>query len=86
MGYGTSSVQGQMVDRKHPFPAAVSLFLCSMCSWLAQIHTIIGGKVAISSLSLGVKALLGEQVLPGWTCAQWAVEQPQLAGADRMIV
>ena len=34
-----------------------------------QLQTVIGEKVAISPLSLGVKTLLGEQISPGGTCA-----------------
>ena len=48
----------------------------------AMLQTVIGEKMAISPLSPGVKALLGERVSPGGTCAQRAVEQTQLVGAD----
>jgi hypothetical protein len=47
-----------------------------------QLQTVIGEKVAISPLSLGVKTLQGEQVSPGGTRAQTVVNQPQLRGAD----
>ena len=35
---------------------------------------VIGEKVAVSPPSPGVKTLLGEQVFPGETHAQWFVE------------
>jgi hypothetical protein len=70
-----------MADHKDPVPAA-PLILCPVCSWQAPLHLVIGEKVAVSPQSLEVKILLGEQVSPGRTCAQWAVEQPQLAGTD----
>jgi hypothetical protein len=41
--------------------------------------------VAISLPSPEVKTLLGEQVSPGRTCAEQAVELPQLVGADGFI-
>jgi hypothetical protein len=47
-----------------------------------MLHTVIGEKMAISPTSPGVKTLLGEQVSPVGTCAQQAVDQPQLRGAD----
>ena len=70
-----------MVDWKDLDPAAPQ-FLFSTLSWLALLHTIYGDKVALSPLSLRVKTLLGEQVSPGRTHAQRAVDQPQLTGAD----
>jgi hypothetical protein len=48
----------------------------------ALFHTVIGEKVAVTPLSLGMKALLGEQLSPGRTCAEWAVEQPVLQGVN----
>lgn len=38
--------------------------------------------MTISPLSLGVKALLGDQLSPGGTFAQWVMEQFQVLGAD----
>jgi hypothetical protein len=70
-----------MVDWKDLDPAAPQ-FLFSTLSWLALLHTIYGDKVALSPLSPRVKTLLGEQVSPGRTHAQRAVDQPQLTGAD----
>jgi hypothetical protein len=70
-----------MVDRKNPGPAA-PLILKPMCSWLAPLHTVIGEKVSVSTLSPGVKILVGEQVSSVWTYTQQAVEEPQLMGAD----
>jgi hypothetical protein len=47
-----------------------------MCCYLLQFLTVIGEKVEISPLNLGVRTLLGEQLSPGETCVQRAVEQP----------
>jgi hypothetical protein len=44
------------------------------------LYTVIEEKVTISPLSLGVKALLGEEVSPCRTRAQWAMEHPQFRG------
>jgi hypothetical protein len=46
---------------------AASLFLFFSCSWQTLLHIVIREKAAISLLSPGVKALLGEQVSPGRT-------------------
>lgn len=48
----------------------------------AVLQIVIGEKVSLSPLSSEVKALLGEQVSPGGTCAQWAVKQSQHESAD----
>ena len=53
-----------------------------MCSWLVLLWTVIGEKVAISPLSPGVRALLGDQLSLGMICLQKPVEQPYLSGAD----
>ena len=60
----------------------IPLFLCPMCCYLLQFLTVIGEKVEISPLNLGVRTLLGEQLSPGETCVQRAVEQPQVLSAD----
>jgi hypothetical protein len=39
-------------------------------------------NLEISPLSLGVRTLLGDQLSSGCTCAQRAVEQPHLLGAE----
>jgi hypothetical protein len=70
-----------VVDWKDSVSAA-PLILCPMCSWTDALHTVFGDKVAISSLIPGVKIHLGEQVFPGGTHAQQAVDQPQFVGAD----
>jgi hypothetical protein len=56
---------------------AVQLFLSAVCCWPPWSRQILE-KVAILLLSPGVKALLGEQLSPGWTFALWTVEHPQL--------
>ena len=70
-----------MVDWKDLDPAAPQ-FLFSTLSWLALLHTIYGDKVALSPLSPRVKTLPGDQLSPGGTCVQRAVEQPQLMDVD----
>jgi hypothetical protein len=47
-----------------------------------QLQKIIEEKIAISPLNPGVKTLLGEQVSPGRTTSQQAMNQPQLRGRD----
>lgn len=47
----------------------------------AQIQTVIGEKLAISPLSLGVKPLQGEPFSPGRTSVQRCVAQLQLTAA-----
>ena len=49
---------------------------------VSHLQIVIRDKVAISSPILGVNGLLEEQLFSGGTRAQWAVEQPQLPGAD----
>ena len=71
---GTGSALGADGNWKDPVPA-VPLILGPVCSCLAPLHTVIGEKVAISPLSLGVKALLGEQLSPAETCVRRTVEQ-----------
>ena len=61
------------MDQKNP-DAAAPLYLCSTYFWLTLVLAVIGGKVAISPLSLGVNMLLGEKVFPGKTRSQRAVE------------
>jgi hypothetical protein len=63
----------QIMDQKNP-DAAAPLYLCSTYFWLTLVLAVIGGKVAISPLSLGVNMLLGEKVFPGKTRSQRAVE------------
>ena len=48
----------------------------------APLQTDMGEKVEIAPLGPGMRALLGDQLFPGSTHAQPAVEQPQLLGAD----
>ena len=62
-------------DWKDPVPS-VPLLLCPVHSWLVLLQTVIVEKVNISSLGQGVRVLLGDQLSPGGTHAQWAVEQP----------
>ena len=63
-------------------PSCGTVLALSHVIFAAQLQKIVGGKVAVSPLSLGMKTLLGKQGSPGRTCALWAVEQPQLADAD----
>jgi hypothetical protein len=72
------------MDQKGPVPTAPLIFRL-VSSGLAPLHTVIGEKVAVSPPSPEVKTLLGEQVSPGWTCAQWALEQPQLTNLEILI-
>ena len=81
-GSGTTQTLAADGDQTDPIPAS-PLFLCPKCSSLALLQTVIGEKVAISPLSLGVKALLGDQFSLFGTSAQRVVEQPQLPSTDR---
>ena len=65
---------GTDVDRKDPIPA-VLLFLCPVCFWHVWLWKVIEENVEISSLSLGVRVLLGDQFSLGRTCVQRAMEQ-----------
>ena len=80
-GYVTAQALSTDGDWKDPVQD-VPLIFHPVCSRPAQLHTVIGEKVAVSPLGSGVKTILGEQVIPGGTHAQLAVENPQLAGAD----
>jgi hypothetical protein len=74
MMWDSLSSQVQMADQKDSVPAA-SLFLYPVCS-SPPLQTVIGEKVAISTPCLEVEALLGEQLSPDRTCAQWAFYWP----------
>lgn len=49
---------------------------------MAPLHTVIGEKVTVSPLSLGVKTLLEAQISSGGIHAQGAMEQPQLMSTN----
>ena len=67
----------QMVTRRILFHL-LQLLLCPVGSLF--IHPVIGEKVSISPLSLGVKSLMENSSLWG-TCAQWA-QSAQAIGGD----
>jgi hypothetical protein len=55
------------------------LFHCSCALYATGCScfvTVIGEKEEISPLNPGVRVLLGDQLSPGGTCVQQAVEQP----------
>jgi hypothetical protein len=79
-GCGTAEALGAAGHMKDPVPAAP--LSCTLCDRHLSRLTVIGDKVTISPLNPGMRTLLGEQLSPGRTCVQQAVEQPQLLGAD----
>jgi hypothetical protein len=76
------SLLGTDGDWKDPVPAA-PLLLCPVFSWPVLLWTVIREKVAISLLSAGVRALLGDQFSPGEILAQRIVEHRTLASYSR---
>ena len=75
-GCGAAQLLGVDGAWQDPVPAALSL-LYSWHSWLySPPSTVTRDKMAVPSPNLGVKALLGDQISPGRTGVQTAVEQP----------
>jgi hypothetical protein len=52
---------------------AAPLFLCPVCSRWVPFWRVIGEKVVISPVGLGVRALLGDQLSPGGIWVQKTV-------------
>ena len=56
-------------DQKEPIPT-IPLFHCPVCFWMILLWTVFGKNVAISPLSLGVRALLRNQLSARRICVQ----------------
>ena len=76
-GSGSAQALGEDGSQKVPVPAAPK----SCVLLIALLKTVMGEKMSTSPPSLGVEALLGEQLSPDETHSH-DVGQPQLPGAD----